>query len=91
MTTDIETVGSTDIEVLDALDFDSDHTCDYEDCPNEVTHTLVCPCGVGAEDVCAGHAAVFQKIINDREPMSITFNNTCGDVPMIYDCTVLPY
>lgn len=78
-----------DTEILDSLEFDhvDPSICEYTDCSEEATHSLICPCGEGTENTCAPHA---EEIVNAPFFAVIRFDHTCGHNVLIHQCTLIP-
>lgn len=81
-----ETVGETEIQVMDEFEFEFEDTCEFMDCKNEVTHEIICFCWEGRERICASHALFFPLY----PKMILTFNHTCQHAPTVAECAILP-
>lgn len=86
--TSTDTVGDTDIEILNEL-FNMDREpCSLGDCDHPAAWFLLCPYDRSAETVCSMHR---QELLGWPKDHNITFDNTCGHNPDIGSCIWEPY
>jgi len=63
--------------------------CSYNDCEQEAVNLLKCPCGGGAETICARHTEHIRRQQETVPCEPIVFNGTCGHHPAIGECTIV--
>lgn len=79
-----DTVGDTEIEVLEKLDFESSVPCDITGCDNDAVWILTCgACFQGREFTCDECRNV---LLTWPEEERIIFDNTCKHGPEIGNC-----